>query len=470
MEQNRPPVYNGDGSQRRRRKYHLIPITRFTAGASDSVFFVFAGIAATALTFQVLVKGLNYSWLNLLFLVGFWAVTAYLTLPRLHAIFTRIYVPDYFIGRTRTTDGLLGDPVNLGFRGREEQIHDIMLRAGWSRADDVTLKSSWGIVRSTLGNRSYPEAPVSPLKLFGRTQDFAYQLEVDGNPGKRHHVRFWKAPEGWALPGGQRVDWVAAATYDTGVGFSFFTLQITHRIDAETDYERDFILDTIRYIEPGTSIDVIKDFSTGYHSRNGGGDNIVTDGDLPIIYLVNDPRSSHKKVKKKVDLHSAHDIARSLPMNVLVGSIMVILWALTQCALLLYQLRNPIDLDAILAREPTVHKIVDAFGFTRVLDSLEKIMPGLIIAFTVLVLLVCWRLLKGSSRGRILALDLLALSFIMHMIRTWAWGEETTFNTVVIPMSILVFAMLAFTSDQARMYTEEEKLVKTPWLSKKNLK
>ncbi|WP_346845683.1 LssY C-terminal domain-containing protein [uncultured Rothia sp.] len=31
-------------------------------------------------------------------------------------------------------------------------------------------------------------------------QAFAYQLEVDGNPLKRHHVRFWKTPAGWALP------------------------------------------------------------------------------------------------------------------------------------------------------------------------------------------------------------------------------------------------------------------------------
>ena len=30
---------------------------------------------------------------------------------------------------------------------------------------------------------------------------------------------------------------------------------------------------------------VIRDFSTGYHSRNGGGDLIETDGDLPIVDL-----------------------------------------------------------------------------------------------------------------------------------------------------------------------------------------
>ena len=28
-----------------------------------------------------------------------------------------IYVPGYFIGRARTSDGLLGDPINLALRG-----------------------------------------------------------------------------------------------------------------------------------------------------------------------------------------------------------------------------------------------------------------------------------------------------------------------------------------------------------------
>ena len=84
--------------------------------------------------------------------------------------------------------------------------------AGWTRADDVTLVSSWKIILSTITRRSYAEAPVSPLKIFGKTQAFAYQKEVDGNPEKRHHVRFWKTPDGWLLPGGHQVDWLAAGT------------------------------------------------------------------------------------------------------------------------------------------------------------------------------------------------------------------------------------------------------------------
>ena len=36
---------------------------------------------------------------------------------------------------------------------------------------------------------------------------------------------------------------------------------------------------------PLITVEVIRNFSTGYHTRNGGGDLIQTDGDLPIIDL-----------------------------------------------------------------------------------------------------------------------------------------------------------------------------------------
>lgn len=256
----------------------------FSVGiAIDWFFFVFAGLAALWLAYLSLTETFRVGWWGIPFAIAFWVLLAYLVLPRLHRILTTIYVPDYFIGRARTSDGLLGDPVNLAFLGDAEQIHHVMQEASWTKADPVTLGSSWRIVASTLTRRSYHEAPVSPLFLFGRQQDFAYQQEVDGNPAQRHHVRFWRCPDGWLLPGGYRVDWLAAGTFDTSVGLSLFTLQITHRIDAETDVERDHIVATVTQADPVVAVSVIEDFSTGYHARNGGGDSIRTDGDLPIV-------------------------------------------------------------------------------------------------------------------------------------------------------------------------------------------
>lgn len=249
----------------------------------DGFFFVFAGLASLWLAWLLFTESFTFGWWGILGLVLFWALLAYLVLPRIHRILTTIYVPDYFMGRTRTSDGLLGDPVNLAVLGDERQLHAAMIEAGWTRADDVTLRSSWRIITSTITRRSYDEAPVSPLFLFGRQQDAAYQQEVAGNPAKRHHVRFWRCPDGWLLPGGSRVDWLAAGTFDRAVGFSLFTLQVTHKIDADTDVERDHVVASVRDADPGVKVDVLKDFATGYHSRNGGGDTIVTDGDLPVI-------------------------------------------------------------------------------------------------------------------------------------------------------------------------------------------
>lgn len=264
-------------SQARRRRVYSVGI------AIDWFFFVFAGVAALWLAYLSLTETFHVGWWGIPFFVAFWMLLAYLVLPRLHRILTTIYVPDYFIGRTRTSDGLLGDPVNLAFLGEGEQIETALREAGWTKADPVTLASSWRIITSTIRRRSYHQAPVSPLFLFGRQQDFAYQQEVDGNPAQRHHVRFWKCPEGWLLPGGRRVDWLAAGTFDTSVGLSLFTLQVTHRIDADTDVERDHIVSSIRDADSRVVVDVISDFATGYHARNGGGDSIRTDGDLPIV-------------------------------------------------------------------------------------------------------------------------------------------------------------------------------------------
>jgi len=269
-----------------KRRDPLVQRRRFSVNAAlDDAFFVFAGLAAVWLAYLIITEAFSWGWWAIGFAIAFWLILAYLVLPRLHSILTRIYVPSYFIGRARTSDGLLGDPVNLAVLGTEEQLTRCMAEAGWTRADDITAASTWRIVSSTLLRRSYDEAPVSPLFLFGRRQDLAYQQEVAGNPAKRHHVRFWRCPDGWMLPGGHRVDWVAAGTFDRAVGFSLFTLQVTHKIDANIDIERDHIVRTLRGADSRVRIVIIRDFSTGYHSRNGGGDSIHTDGDLPVIDL-----------------------------------------------------------------------------------------------------------------------------------------------------------------------------------------
>lgn len=431
---------------------------RFSVNALlDNLFFVVAGVAALWLAYLVLTEGFSSGWAQLWFYLVFWILVAYIALPRLHRILTNIYVPNYFIGRTRTSDGLLGDPVNLGLLGSEEQVHTAMAAAGWTRADDLTVRSALRIVASTVLRRSYHEAPVSPLMLFGRNQDFAYQQEVKGNPAKRHHVRFWRCAEGWLLPGGHATDWLAAGTYDRAVGFSLFTLQITHKIDENTDVERDHIVETVQTADAAVRVTVLEDFATGYHSRNGGGDAIVTDGDLPVIDLRAVTPTALAADEAEAPVPTPHtatatspapDKVVRRPAPTLFGAVVVMLSALTPVVILLLVLfdwqgvRDSIllDTDADLPktldfRDVTVWAIVIG---TAVFALLELLL-GLFVMF-------------GSNAARIAVLAFSVIGIVAAAIDHIEGHQAITLGTNLISLSLDILILIALSSDRARDY------------------
>ena len=125
----------------------------------DNLFIAAGVVVSIWLALLYLVEGFSLTPIRLLYLLGFWVLLTYITLPRLHQLMTWIYLPDYFIGRTRTTEGVLSDPVNLAFDGSERDLHVAMRRAGWVLAEERTLASAWSMVRSTLLRRSYPGGP-----------------------------------------------------------------------------------------------------------------------------------------------------------------------------------------------------------------------------------------------------------------------------------------------------------------------
>lgn len=224
--------------------------------------------------------------------IAIWLFTAYFFLPRMHRFLARLYLPNYYIGRTHSKDGLLADPVNIALNGSKDTLVRAMEHAGWKPADPVNLRTSARIIKASLFKQSYPHAPISSLILFGRSQDLAFQKEVRGNPRARHHVRFWKTPPEWFLPGGYKSDWLGAATFDKSVGFSLFTGQITHKIEAETDHERNHLIETLKSTDAIEKIRIVEHFTTAYHHRNSGGDSIRTDGSMPFITLRNQADST----------------------------------------------------------------------------------------------------------------------------------------------------------------------------------
>jgi len=410
--------------------------------ALDWAFFVVGGLSAVWLAGLVIYTGFSFGWWQIAFVAAFWALLAYLVLPRLHRILTRIYVPDYFIGRARTSDGLLGDPVNLAMLGSEPQLHEVLLRAKWVMADDLSLTTGLRIVTSTILRRSYLEAPVSPLLLFGRKQDFAYQQEVDGSPGKRHHVRFWRCPPGWKLPGGRDADWLAAGTYDRSVGLSLFTLQVTHKIDADTDVERDHVVSSIRAANPDAVVAVIEDFSTGYHARNGGGDAIATDGDLPVI----DVRAVRGPVAERDD--PVTDSRDKRPAPTAVGALFVLgrgLFALYFAAVVLLS-------PELFAKELASLSRSELSGVIWIVAAV----PAL---FGLTEIVIAWQIFAGRNWARLVAMALSTVAILSLAVTALAGGPGITLQTNLPGLALDVLLLLALSSERALVYARRERKV-----------
>lgn len=415
--------------------------------AWDRLFFLVGGVSAVWLSYLLLRLSFEWGWSQIWFAFVFRGLLAYLVLPRLHRILTRIYVPDYFIGRARTSDGLLGDPVNVALLGSEAQIHSVMRRAGWTIADDVTLASSWRIVTSTILRRSYDEAPVSPLMLFGRQQDFAYQQGVDGTPGKRHHVRFWRCYPGWLLPGGHAVDWLAAGTYDRSVGFSLFTLQITHKIDANTDTERDHIVSSIVKTDPAAKVEVLRDFSTGYHTRNGGGDSITTDGDLPIVDLGLITASLGQAQ------HSPSDSRNKRPAPTIVGALLAGARAVAAIVAVVSGFLFPDDLLQGISIQSD-----DGPGLTAA-QAETALYAGLCFVGLVALgeVLLAWFVFRGSNRARVTAMALSTAAIAVQAIDVVNGGPLATLEANLPGLTLDILLILALSSERARIYARRDR-------------
>ena len=142
---------------------------------------------------------------------------------------------------TRDGKGLEADPVNVVLVGHDDDIFSALVHQGWDPTHSLSAASMRRTVTAYLFGRRYRYAPVSPLQLFNRQQDIAFQ-KARSTIHQRNHVRLWLSPYTYR---GQRV-WIGQISRDIGVRFSarspFF---ITHRIDPEVDEARDYLIEDL---------------------------------------------------------------------------------------------------------------------------------------------------------------------------------------------------------------------------------
>jgi hypothetical protein len=211
-----------------------------------------------------------------------WLLAAYVVLPALWRHYEHQPAFEDAPKTTLTTQGIPGDPLNVGLIGSEEALIHAMLTSGWNPADPVTMRTSLRIARSVLLDRPYADAPVSPLFVFGRRQDLAFEKPVGDNARRRHHVRFWRSAE---LGRGALPLWIGAVTFDRSVGLSHRTGQITHHIAPDVDAERDGLIADLSNHGWLTELFQVTGVGSTLVGRNGGGDRYYTDGELTVGVL-----------------------------------------------------------------------------------------------------------------------------------------------------------------------------------------
>jgi len=167
----------------------------------------------------------------------------------------------------------LGDMVNFVIVGSQEQLQSALEAATWNVADKDSKESALKAVLQTYQKKDYLTMPMSQLYLYGRIQDFGYEMaEPFAVVASRHHFRIWKAPFTW---NGQTV-WVGAGTHDIGFEKDQRNGSVTHKIDPAVDGERDNIgaslqkadkLKTATYYLPPDPVQTSKNATGGgYHS------------------------------------------------------------------------------------------------------------------------------------------------------------------------------------------------------------
>ncbi len=176
-----------------------------------------------------------------------------------------------------------GDPVNLAIVGEFETILSAFT-ARWDECETITLSTCWKTAKAFLIGAEYRYSPVSPLYLFGRSQDIALQ-RTRSSINERLHLRLWMTP----LRVQGRPVWVGQISRDIGVRFTTQVWNLTtHRIDPDVDESRDYVVEDLLRAERVDAVGYVNGVGacdSEHPRRNLTGDPYYTDGKRAVVAL-----------------------------------------------------------------------------------------------------------------------------------------------------------------------------------------
>ena len=175
-----------------------------------------------------------------------------------------------------------GDMVNFVIVGSQKDIQSALAAANWHVADTHNKDAVLNALEQTYDSKDYLAVPMSTLYLFGRKQDFGYEMaEPIAMVASRHHFRIWKAPFTWR---GTEV-WCGAGTHDIGFAKDKRNGSVTHKIDPVVDGERDNIGSSLQGTKQAKTLIYYLPPDPVQDAKNATGDGYHSDGRLLVIFL-----------------------------------------------------------------------------------------------------------------------------------------------------------------------------------------
>ena len=183
-----------------------------------------------------------------------------------------------------------GDPINLILVGNFQDIGAALVRRNWHATEIIWSKAIWRTIRSFFINERYRYSPVSPLFVYGRQQDMAWQ-KARGNINRRNHMRIWLSPIRYQ---GKSV-FVGQISRDIGVKFTIRSSTIsTHIIDPDVDEARRYLNEDMFYSQAVSKFGFVKGVGVidkDNPKMNLGGDPYYTDGLRVVLFFNTRPYS-----------------------------------------------------------------------------------------------------------------------------------------------------------------------------------
>lgn len=176
-----------------------------------------------------------------------------------------------------------GDPVNLIVIGEFETMLSAF-GARWDETESITLKTCWRTFRAFLLGSQYRYSPVSPLFLFGRSQDFALQ-RIRKSINERLHLRLWTTELRFR---GTPV-WIGQISRDIGVRYTWRTWNLTtHRVDPDVDEARDYVVEDLLQasrLDAAAYVEGVGACDRSSPRRNLTGDPYFSDGQRAVVIV-----------------------------------------------------------------------------------------------------------------------------------------------------------------------------------------